>query len=72
MLVTKITSKAQAKFYVPCYILFGLSIDIIKEYLKLLNRLYDIINLAWVSLRLINREAVYEKRKLTQNQVMQV
>jgi hypothetical protein len=24
------------------------------------------INLVWISLRLINREAVYEKRKLTQ------
>jgi len=29
MLVTKITSKAQAPFDVPCNILFGLSIDII-------------------------------------------
>jgi UDP-N-acetylmuramyl pentapeptide phosphotransferase/UDP-N-acetylglucosamine-1-phosphate transferase len=37
-----------------------------KEYLKLLNRLY---NLVWVSLRLIKREAVYEKRKLTQTRL---
>jgi hypothetical protein len=33
---------------------------IFKEYLKFLNR----YNLVWGSLRLINREAVYEKRKL--------
>ena len=42
-----------------------------KEYLKLLNRLYYIIryNLVWVSLHLINREAVYEKYKLTETRL---
>jgi hypothetical protein len=35
----------------------------IKEYLKFLNRLYDI---SW---RLINREVVYEKRKLFQTRL---
>ena len=34
-----------------------------KEYFKFLNRLYEYY-LVWGSLRLINREAVYEKRKL--------
>jgi len=38
---------------------FWAYIIIFKEYLKLV----------WVSLRLINREAVYEKRKLTQTRL---
>jgi hypothetical protein len=38
-----------------------------KEYLKLLTNIR--YNLAWVSLRLINREAVYEKGMLTQTRL---
>ena len=58
---------------IRCFtLLYPFSSMTIKEYLKLLNRLYDITiryNLVWVSLRLINREAVYEKRKLTQTRL---
>ena len=36
-----------------------------KEYLKFFNRLYD-ITWFWCSLRLINRETIYEKRTLFQ------
>ena len=48
--------------------LIKLLLKVIKEYLELLNRLYDI---AWFlgSLCLTNREAVYEKCKLLQTRL---
>ena len=41
---------------------------LIKEFFEIVEQVIQ-YNLVWVSLRLINREAVYEKRKLTQTRL---
>ena len=41
---------------------------LIKEFFEIVEQVIR-YNLVWVSLRLINREAVYEKRKLNQTKL---
>ena len=51
------------------HICYFTKFQLFKDYLKLLNRQVIRYNLVLVSLRLINREAVYEKGKLIQTRL---